>query len=134
MLREGLKNNLIMKLIILSTELNIFRFSPELELPEIAGDFFSITKTPEEISVVTSDSEMNGYEKVDKGWKVFKVQGPLDFSLTGILSSLSTPLAEMGISIFAISTFDTDYILVKAETLESARIVFEKNGHEVVYE
>jgi hypothetical protein len=61
------------------------------------------------------------------------VGGPLDFSLTGILASLTTSLAEVGISIFAISTFDTDYLLVKADNLERAVLKLKEAGHHVVY-
>jgi uncharacterized protein len=60
------------------------------------------------------------------------VRGPLDFSLVGILASIAAPLAEAGISIFSISTFDTDYILVKEKTLEKAQAVLEEAGHQVL--
>ena len=85
-----------------------------------AGDFFSITKTQDELSVVCSEDRVPQDVKVEKGWRCLKVEGPLDFGLTGILSSLAQPLAEAKISIFAISTFDTDYIMVKKENLQRA--------------
>lgn len=65
----------------------------------------------------------------EKGWYCLKVRGPLDFALTGILASLAAPLAEAGISIFAISTYDTDYFLVKE--LDRAIAVLSKSGHTV---
>ena len=87
------------------------------------GDFFSITKTQDELSVVCSEDKVPQDVKVEKGWRCLKVEGPLDFGLTGILSSLAQPLAEAKISIFAISTFDTDYIMIKKENLQKAIIV-----------
>ena len=83
-------------------------------------NFFSITKTQDELSVVCSEDSVPQNVKVEKGWRCLKVEGPLDFGLTGILSSLAQPLAEAGVSIFAISTFDTDYIMIKKENLQKA--------------
>ena len=83
-------------------------------------DFFSITKTSDELSVVCPEDKVPPEVKVEKGWRCLKVEGPLDFGLTGILSSLAGPLAEAKISIFAISTFDTDYIMIKKENLQKA--------------
>ena len=84
-------------------------------------DFYFIGKTDEEISLVckTDDTPPNTTER-DDGWRGFRIQGVLDFSLIGILSKLSAILAENDIGIFAISTFNTDYILVKAENFEKA--------------
>lgn len=81
-------------------------------------DFFSITKTQDELSIVCLEDKVPQDVKVEKGWRCLKVEGPLDFGLTGILSSLAQPLAEARISIFAISTFDTDYIMIKKENLQ----------------
>ncbi len=83
-------------------------------------DFFSITKTQEELSIVCLEDKVPLDVKVEKGWRCLKVEGPLDFGLTGILSSLAQPLAEAKISIFAISTFDTDYIMIKKENFQKA--------------
>ena len=82
--------------------------------------FFSITKTQDELSVVCSEEAVPQNVKAEKGWRCLKVEGPLDFALTGILSSLVQPLAEAKISIFSISTFDTDYILIKKENFQKA--------------
>lgn len=84
------------------------------------SDFFSITKTQDELSVVCTEDRVPEGVKVEKGWRCLKVEGPLDFGLTGILSSLAQPLAEAKISIFAISTYDTDYIMIKKENLQKA--------------
>lgn len=66
---------------------------------------------------------------VEDDWKCIKVEGVLDFSLTGILSSLANPLAENNISIFAISTYNTDYLLIKSHSIEKAKVVLENEGH-----
>lgn len=66
--------------------------------------------------------------KIEGGWRALQVRGPLDFTLTGILSSISQPLADAGIPIFALSTYDTDFILVKEDQLEDASTVLVRNG------
>lgn len=104
-------------------------------LPEVNSNsaFFFLEKTDEEISLVcpTEDVPLLVTEKED-GWKAFRIQGTLDFSLIGILSKIATLLAENSISIFAISTFNTDYILTKSEQYEKALTLLEKNGYQIV--
>ena len=100
---------------------------------DLAADFFFIGKTDEELSLVcrTEDVPAGTIER-DDGWKGFRVEGVLDFSLTGILSGLSGILADRGIPIFAVSTFNTDYILVKAENFEKALAVLSAEGYTVL--
>ena len=100
---------------------------------DISTDFFFIGKTDEEISLVckTEDTPEKTSER-DDGWKGFRIQGILDFSLIGILSKLSGILAESNIGIFAVSTFNTDYILVKAENFERALSVLSAEGYTIV--
>ncbi len=100
---------------------------------DISTDFFFIGKTDEEISLVckTEDTPEKTTER-DDGWKGFRIQGILDFSLIGILSKLSGILAESNIGIFAVSTFNTDYILVKAENFERALSVLSAEGYTIV--
>lgn len=105
----------------------------ESEQDLITGkDFYFIGKTDEEISLVciTDDTPANTVER-DDGWKAFRIQGVLDFSLIGILSKISSILAENKIGIFAVSTFNTDYILVKEENYEKALDALAKAGYEV---
>ncbi|MBQ6623525.1 MAG: ACT domain-containing protein [Mogibacterium sp.] len=99
----------------------------------MATDFFFIGKTDEEISLVckTDDIPEITTER-DDGWKGFRIQGIIDFSLIGILSKLSGILAENNIGIFAVSTFNTDYILVKAENFERALRVLSAEGYTIV--
>ena len=95
-------------------------------------DFYFIGKTDEELSLVckTEDTPQNTVER-DDGWRGFRIQGVLDFSLIGILSKLSSILAEHQIGIFAVSTYNTDYILVKEENYDRALTVLASAGYTV---
>ncbi|GFP75321.1 ACT domain-containing protein [Clostridium fungisolvens] len=84
------------------------------------GEFFSITKTADELSIVCDEDNIPDNIKCEKDWNILKIEGPLDFSLIGILSSISSILADKGISIFAVSTYDTDYILIKNKDIDKA--------------
>ena len=97
------------------------------------ADFYFIGKTDEEVSLVckTEDTPDNTIQR-DDGWRGFRIQGVLDFSLIGILSKLSGILAEHRIGIFAVSTFNTDYILVKEENYERALTVLASEGYTVI--
>ena len=99
----------------------------------LESDFFFIGKTDEELSLVckTEDTPKNTVER-DDGWRGFRIQGVIDFSLIGILSKLSGILAEYKIGIFAVSTYNTDYILVKEENYERALTVLASEGYTVV--
>ena len=100
---------------------------------DLTAEFFFISKTDEELSLVclTKDVPQRTIERSD-GWRGFRIEGKLDFSLVGILSKLSAILAENKIGIFAVSTFNTDYILVKAEDFERAMTVLAVAGYEEV--
>jgi hypothetical protein len=93
--------------------------------------FLSITRTEEELSVVCEERLVPEMVKAERSWSAFRVQGPLDFALTGILAQLAQPLAEAKIPIFAVSTFDTDYVLVKTEFAEKAKNVLTISGHQI---
>lgn len=96
------------------------------------SNFFSITKTNDELSIVCAENDIPSDIKCEKDWRILKVEGPLDFSLIGILSSISTILAQKGISIFAISTYDTDYILVKNKDIDNAVKSIVEERYEVI--
>ena len=100
---------------------------------DLDADLFFIGKTDEELSLVcrTEDTPENTVERED-GWRGFRIQGTLDFSLIGILSKLSGILAEQKIGIFAVSTYNTDYILVKEENYERALTVLAAEGYTIV--
>ena len=99
---------------------------------DLGAEFVFIGKTDEEMSVVceTSLAPSNAIARED-GWRCFRIDGTLDFSLVGILATISSLLAEAGIGIFAVSTFNTDYILTKAEDFNRALEVLQANGYSV---
>ena len=99
---------------------------------DLGAGFFFLERTDEEVSLVceTSAVQPNVTER-DDGWRALRIQGTLDFSLIGILSKLTAVLAENGIGIFAVSTFNTDYILVKAETFGGAVRALAAAGYEI---
>lgn len=96
------------------------------------SEFYSFSKTEDEISIICREDLIPKEIKYEGGWSVLKVQGPLDFSLVGILSSISNALASRDISIFAVSTYDTDYVLVKKLELENAVFELIERGYDVV--
>jgi len=111
----------------------ICRLDPEVPIPDWAmvGSFHSITRTKDELSVVCSDLRVPRGTVCNRGWRCLKIEGLLDFSLTGILAPLATALADAGISIFSISTYNTDYIMVQEPDLEEAVSVLVKMGYEI---
>lgn len=121
-----------MTLTLLELTAAVCRLAPNSTIPDWAllGPFYSITRTPNELAVVCDQKNVPADIQAEKSWKIFKVEGVLDFSLTGILSSIANPLAAAKISIFAISTFDTDYIMVKAHELERAQMILQNAGFE----
>lgn len=118
----------MLTLSVLPLSLAVSRLDASLPIPAWAagGEFFSITRTDEELSIVCPEAQVPSEVKSERGWKALKVEGPLDFGLTGILSSLALPLANAKVSIFSLSTYDTDYILVKKENLDKAVEVLSK--------
>ncbi len=90
-----------------------------------------MTRTADELSLVLPDEERHPDWKAEPGWRALRVDGTLDFALTGILSSLAAPLAAAGVSLFAISTYDTDYVLVRENDLEKAAAALAAEGHTV---
>ena len=100
---------------------------------DMGADFYFIGKTDEELSLVcrTEDAPQSTVER-DDGWRGFRIQGVLDFSLIGILSKLSGILADHGIGIFAVSTYNTDYILVKEDNYDRALTVLSSEGYSII--
>lgn len=119
---------------LLDLNLVIAKLSEFDNLDEILAKakFASFTKTEDEFSLVIDKNNLPNHQFVNEGWKAFKIIGPLDFSLVGIILQVISPLSKNGISIFTISTFDTDYILVKKEQLQRAVEVL-KEKFEIKY-
>ncbi len=95
----------------------------------ISGQIWSVTRTASELSVVCSQTAMPPDIKAERDWRILKVVGPLPFEMIGVLSSLVTPLADAGVSSLALSTFDTDLILVKENSFDAACQVLSQTGH-----
>ena len=105
----------------------------DYSLVNLDSEYSFIEKTDEEKSLVCITSEVpeNTIQR-DDGWKAFRIQGVLDFSLIGILAKIATVLADNGISIFAISTYNTDYVLIKKENYQKALDILQTTGYKIV--
>jgi hypothetical protein len=122
-----------LKLSLLPEHFAISRLAADAPIPEWATQvpFFSVTRTGDELSLVTELSRVPPGVQSQPGWRVLKVHGPFVLSEIGVLASLAAPLAEAKISLFAVSTFDTDYLLVASETLSAAVAALERAGHRI---
>ena len=117
----------------LSDVLAICRLDADAPIPfwALRGEFVSVTRTVDELSVVCRCGDVPAGIRCVKNFRCIKVEGPLGFELTGILSSLTTALARAGIPVFVVSTFDTDYILVTEDRLEETVRTLSQEGHDV---
>jgi uncharacterized protein len=124
----------ILTMKLLKERFGVCRLNKKSEIPEWVqnGDFYSITKTMDELSIVCLQDNIPDNVKCEKDWRVLKVEGPLEFSLIGVLSSISTILAFKKISIFAISTYDTDYILIKDKDIDNAINALSDERYEII--
>lgn len=121
-----------MKLKVIKQDFSICKLA-DLSQIDVSDPFCFIGKTDEEISLVCSSKLVpNNTIACDHGWKAFRIEGVLDFSLIGILSKISALLAENKIGIFAVSTYNTDYILTKQENFEKAIQLLKTNGYEMI--
>lgn len=111
----------------------IVRLDPDAEVPAWAttGPVSSVTRTESELSIVCREDVVPDGSRAERGWRVLEVAGPLAFTLTGVLASLTTPLAAAGVTLFALSTFETDYLLVREHDLERASAALREAGHGV---
>ena len=130
--KKSVMGGYMIELEILSYKLTVCKVG---DVAEVNADspFYFVGRTDEEISLVCKTEETpEGATERDDGWRTFRIRGVLDFSLIGILSGISTVLAENKIGIFAVSTFNTDYILVKEENFERAIKALDKAGYKVI--
>ena len=117
---------------ILPGEWSLARLAPDAHLPAWAmapALFTSISRTAQELSIVCPSSIVPPDVRSEHGWALLKLHGPLAFTETGVLASFAAPLAEAGIPLFVVSTFDTDYVLVKTATLDGAVRALAEAGH-----
>jgi uncharacterized protein len=114
---------------------SVARLAPDAPVPAgllDASGLVSVTRTPDELSIVCPTEVAPESDTGEHGWRLLTVRGPLEFTLTGIMAALSGELAAAGVSLFALSTYDTDHLLVKGENLERAVRALSEAGHEVV--
>ncbi|MBW3562612.1 MAG: ACT domain-containing protein [Actinobacteria bacterium] len=113
-----------MELQVHPTALAVCRLDASAPVPawvtDTADPMISVTRTPDELSIVVPEAAVPGSVRAESGWRALSVKGPLDLSMTGVLASLSVPLADAGIPIFVVSTYDTDWLLVKEDDLDGA--------------
>jgi len=123
-----------MKLQLLNDEYCVYQFNPG-DIADIEKyrphEFYSVTKTNDELSIVARTGIFSSFIRAESGWRIFRICGTLNFSLIGILSKISAVLAEANISIFAVSTYNTDYIMIKNENIKKAAEVLRNNDYEV---
>jgi uncharacterized protein len=127
---------------LLEEPLAVCRLAPDAVVPAWAleSKFLCVTRTSEELSLVCAENRVPedvpghtpDFGLAEKGWVALKLEGPFPFSMTGVLASFIQPLAEARIPIFAISTFDTDYVLIKRENVGQALVALIAAGHEKV--
>lgn len=120
-------------LTVLPDYLALLRLPPAAPLPSwaVLSGFFSLTRTSDELSVVCWAKDVPGDLSAEKGWRALKVKGPFALSEIGVLAALAAPLAEAKVSLFAISTFDTDYLLVSEQQLPVAIAALRQAGHRI---
>jgi len=121
------------KLSLLPGRFVLSRLAPTAAVPEWAtqGSFSSITRTGEELSIVTEHSLVPAEVPSQSSYRILKVHGPFVLTEIGVLSALALPLAEPGLSLFAISSVDTDYLLVASATISAAITALERRGHKI---
>jgi hypothetical protein len=111
----------------------VVRLDPDAEVPgwAVLGPISSVTRTGSELSIVCREADVPAAASAERGWRVLEVAGPLAFTLTGVLASLVAPLAAAEITLFALSTFETDYLLLRERDLARACDVLRYAGHTV---
>jgi hypothetical protein len=116
---------------VLPEPLAVCQLAADAPIPSWAqpGGFFCIVRSPKELSIVCEEHRVPEGIRVEKGWIALQLEGPFPFSMTGVLASFLQPLAGAKIPIFAISTFDTDYVLIKHEDLERSKKLLSSAGH-----
>lgn len=120
-----------LKISLLPGRYSVCRLAPDAAVPAIAqeGAFFSVTRTADELSIVCAEAFTPDGARCEWGWRVLRLEGPFAFDQVGVLLAVLAPLAAAGVSIFALSTFDTDFLLVKETALAAARAALEGAGH-----
>jgi len=118
---------------VLSENLAVCQLAAGSPVPEwaVGEGFFCLTQTAEELSIVCAETRVPAGVRVERNWVAMKLEGPFPFAMTGVLTSFLQPLAEAVVPIFVVSTFDTDYVLMKRDKLEAAMKALDAAGHEL---
>jgi hypothetical protein len=121
---------------LLPDEYAVFKLEPGRDIPEwiTHNAFWSVTKTQNELSIVCPQDQVPEDVKAESGWRILEVEGPLDFSMTGVLSYLTKPLADSQTSVFVLSTYLTDYLLIKSKDIKTVIEVLRAQGHKIDHE
>lgn len=124
----------ILTMRLLKEKYGVCRLDKNEAIPEWSqnGEFFSVTRTAEELSIVCAEDSVPNDIKCERDWRILKIEGQLDFSLIGIIASVSNILAQNKVSIFAVSTYNTDYILVKDIDKDKAVKALSKEKYEII--
>lgn len=122
-----------MELRVLPDRLSVCRLPVDAPwpVPPSGHSFYSATRTDQELSIVCLEDAAPAGARVDTDWRALEVAGPLDFSMVGVMAALTAPLADVDVSVFVLSTYDTDYVLVHAAGLERAVGALRAAGHTV---
>ena len=117
---------------LLPLKLAVVQLPADAPLPPLGGAFFSVTRTPDELSLVCEDAHVPPGARAERGWIVLKLSGPFAFTQTGILAAVLNPLRDAQVGIFALSTFDTDFVMVKHERRHAALDALKGAGHTIL--
>ncbi len=122
-----------LELSLLPGRFAISKLPPDAHLPVWAarGSFYSVTRTRDELSIIVEEAHVPAGTQSQFGWRVLRVHGPFVLSEVGVLASLTAPLADGRVSVFVVSTFDTDYLLVTEEQVTSAIAALDRAGHSI---
>lgn len=122
-----------MRLVVLKKTYAIASLAPDERVPEWASDdeFASVTNTGDELSIVVPQDRVPTDVIVDRDWRCLKLEGPLDLALAGVLAAILMPLADAGIAVFPVATYQTDYVLLKEKSLADAVQVLQAHGHHI---
>ncbi|WP_342023644.1 ACT domain-containing protein [Arthrobacter citreus] len=121
------------RLTLLPEKLSIFRFQPSAPVPDLAAftGVWSVTRTRREISVVAEEGACSAADEEDPGWRCLYVDGPIPFNLTGIVAGITSAIAAAGLPVFVLSTFDSDLILLRGESVDRALRALRDKGYAI---
>jgi hypothetical protein len=126
--------HLQLTLTLINGQFAICRLRPDVDFPSWAkgSEVWSLTRTPDEITVVCAEEIVPPSVRCDTGWRCLRLDGTFELTLSGVLASITSPLATAGVSVFAVSTYDTDYVLVRGAQLSIATAALATAGHTVL--